>query len=494
MPQSSKTLTPSEIVYPELLLRCYVPSPPSCPTRLEAKFWPYRPPLTEEQVKQTLLGWETETAYATRLVAADKKIKPAQAVFHDAQKLLRMVTLGDDGKPTLSGEWVTCWNNKKNRRFRSEWALELAQDMLSGHWKLNCENIIVGRSGRIISGQHRLIAFVLACELWRLDEYWRQFWPEPPVLVTTAAFGCEEDQETVDTIDKTLARTDADNIFTSGLFDAWTIMEKRKDKEIERLLNAREKDEAARMLAAATDLLWNRVGAGSAHHEYKTDSELAAFRKRHPKLLACVKHLFDENQERAITAGCKMSAGQSAAVMYLMASGKSDAAAYRAAEPAPHEESLDLSLWDRAAAFWTAIAGGKLTAVNTAISRLADPDTPEPERVNRATEKFCILAKAWSIYSTGRTPTEKDVTLRYVVREDQTVLHEDDFQSFGGIDLGPRPVTADPDVSETEVEERKRKLTPDESAKVKAGLRMAQEEEAKRIAAQTRAASARKKG
>ena len=480
-----------EIVYPEPRIRVFTNSQPERPEGLGDRWWPYGPALTMQKVKG-LLRWETEDEYIARCLKGNDKLKPADLAAGFGELLLRNVVV-KDGKPKLNGDKVRCGYNAHNRHFREQWALQLAQDILSKHWLLNYENIIISLYGNVVSGQHRMIGFVLACEMWEQDEHWRQFWPEMPTLETSIATGVPESQELIDTLDNTLKRTLGDVIFTDAerVFAGWKVKEKQKDRVVERLLNSREKDEVSRFLATATDLLWERTGAGSSHHEFKTHSEMKAFQNRHPKLLACVKHIFEENQDRAIN-NLKLYAGHCAACMYLMASAKSKPDDYRSLEPAPAEAALTFDLWDKASQFWVDLAAGRLKGVTDALAKLVDPDTLQA--TGRAIEKLCILGKAWNLYALDKKPTEELVTLRYITNKltGEVSLHDDDWVGFGGIDLGPKKQQSDGNVSEAEATATKKKLSPEESAKVKAGQRAALAEEAHRKLAEAKAEAARK--
>jgi len=131
--------------------------------------------LTCAHAKQ-LLGWKTET----------RTVK-----FHD-----RYLFKDEENCK------VQCSCNRKNRPFDDSWARSIAQDILNKRWKLNLETIIIGRDGQVLSGQHRLIGLILACQLWQKHSYWSKVWNTEPSIETLVAFGADESEEATRTLDK----------------------------------------------------------------------------------------------------------------------------------------------------------------------------------------------------------------------------------------------------------------------------------------------------
>lgn len=80
----------------------------------------------------------------------------------------------EEVSPTKAAMWLQA--NKSNRPARRSRVTKLAQLIRSGRFRLNGEAIKFGRSGRLLDGQHRLMAIVLAdmpvkCfVIWDLDE------------------------------------------------------------------------------------------------------------------------------------------------------------------------------------------------------------------------------------------------------------------------------------------------------------------------------------
>ena len=128
-------------------------------------------PLTVERAKE-LLGWEE--------VPDDEK--KAQAAFVD-----------------LTGKPVRLRNNTRNRPFYMSLALTWAQEVLRKRWSgpngngktVNGETIIFGRTGEVISFQHRGVGLVFAEQMRTGPDAarWAEFWDGPVVMDTIAVFG-----------------------------------------------------------------------------------------------------------------------------------------------------------------------------------------------------------------------------------------------------------------------------------------------------------------
>lgn len=404
------------------------------------------------EVMKDILWWESEPEYTARMVALNPKIKEDAAKFSDkllAQKGVEVLCLDEEGRK------VVCWNNAHNRPFDLPWAMRYKQEFLNGCWAVNGEAFIIGDRGNVLSGQKRGVGFMLAVQAWRKDpEKYKEVWPTEPVYETVLAIGVKEDSRTVATLDNGQPRSDADTIFTSEIYAG---------------LSPAGKKECSRMLAKATDFLWARTGEARGHEGqvvYKTPSEAARFREDHPKLMKAVKHLYEENKDRAIS-GLKLSPGMCAAICYMQGCSTSDGDSYRAGDP-PVEKGLKWDNWTKAQEFWTELAKAgsegkgqsKLhAAVATALGMLVDPDDGTQGRLS---EKLVILAKAWELFAAGKKFNESDLEIGYVERDGKTILDPDQTLGFGGIDLGPgKPKAAE----EPEVTEPEAKATREQIAK-----------------------------
>lgn len=415
-------------------------------------------PITVEQAK-LLLGWETEEEYATRLKQLDNTVQEAACKF------------GEDYLfKDSTGQKVRCWNNSRNRPFAEQWSRQLAQDILSRNWAgpttmpgetINGETIVIGRSGQVESGQHRLIGLVLASQEWHANRMkYEDLWPEEPVLESLLVVGVSENSRVLRTLDNVKPRSLSDVFYTSPLFEG---------------LGNKERQECSRMLQAAMGLLWGRTGISAV--SYQTHSEATGFVERHPTLLRAVKHIYEENRERALSI-MRLSPGQCAAALFLMGSCGTDGDAYRSTDPRS-EKHMDWAYWERACDFFVELSKGTEDAkvIREALGNLVDAETGTG---GRAIERISILSKAWDIFRDGGSVDPASVELQYDMGEDG-VKRLVEFPNFGGIDLGP--VQAQESGSSTveeapptpeELEERKRQIREARQAEVTEKLKEAQ--------------------
>src|SRR3569833_3925639 len=64
--------------------------------------------------------------------------------------------------PREAKEWLETKNIHNNRPQSEQTIRKYAQEMKAGRWKLNGESIIFGSTRRLLNGQHRLKACILA--------------------------------------------------------------------------------------------------------------------------------------------------------------------------------------------------------------------------------------------------------------------------------------------------------------------------------------------
>lgn len=375
------------------------------------------------------LGWETEKEFQERMVKEEPGTKAENWTYGDNFHCRN-----------VAGEKVRCSRNAHNRYFDQGWCDHLVQTILNGQWAgphtvsdvteeiyggkeafklptggtvnpgdtfqmvsgtVNGETIRISRYGDVLSGQHTMTAVKLANEKLHqvrsqigMDAVNKKYpaWKDHnDVFVETITIkGLSEDPRVLMSVDYVKPRSAADVFYTSEVFRKETSLSKRR--------------ELCKMLEVACSTLWQRTDARG----YRTHPEMVGFLERHPKLLNCVTHLFEENtaseSEGRKISKLRLSAGQCAALMYLMGSAgpKTDGDAYRNEDPAPSERNLDWSYWVQAGDFWTELASGiMLAAVRKALAQLVDsaPGKDENEGLGgRANEKLAILAKAWEVY------------------------------------------------------------------------------------------------
>ncbi len=400
---------------------------------IDIKLYSGDEPLTAEMAKE-LLGWQEET----------DEIK-----------------FGSDFTLTLhDGRKVRCLNNSKNRPFDESHSKALCQDILNGHWKLNLETIIIGVFGSIISGQHRLIALVLA-EMARTSsrmmddgtkesDHWKAKWKSPVTIDVLVAVGADESPETLRTLDNVRPRTLADVLYTQDEF--------AKFKSKDRVALCRIMDYAIR-------LLWRRAGADKdAYNPKRTHSEALDFISRHGRLKDAVKHVYEENLKGNAIAKV-VPCGTAAGLLYLMATCESDPEAYANAA-VQNEKTLSFKQWDRAQEFWVELASGnQLKAVVDAFHRVAEPVGEGDDAVVTLpigasnSEKIAIITKAWQMFLAGK-PVELDAITPRINVDDEQVRHLADSFELGGIDCGDGTEVwvagahdVDPDEEEEEEEE-----------------------------------------
>jgi hypothetical protein len=393
--------------------------------------------LTYDQVK-AIMGWETEEEYAARRVKEG---------FAKA-----LIQFGDDY--LLLDEYdkkVRCSHNSTNRPFDAGVAKSYRQDHLHRKFLFNGEAFIVDEFGDVISGQHRGAGFILAVQAWRKDPYWKKFWPEEPVYRTILVCGVPGTQEVRATLDNVRPRQLSDTIYTSDTFSD---------------LDAKEKRECSRMMDYCVDLLWKRTGAGfSSHMGKQTNQASHDFLSRHPKVVEAVRHLFTQNKERGISLK-KLSPGQCAAMMYLMAASGSDGKKYRESDP-PSEKNADLRYWGKAKDFWSLLAGNgaALVPLINVLSKMLGGNYGTRELNDK---KLASVVKAWNLWSAGQKLTLENVAPDCLdLGTEECRLDPDKMPVCGGetpdhtpvgLDLGCRPEQEDDGESAEEVEKRKEEL------------------------------------
>lgn len=339
------------------------------------------------------------------------------------------------------GKKIRCCNNIRNRPLIWAAVNKLVSEILRGNWNLNLENIIIGRTGLVLSGQHRLIALVLACQIWEQNKSsYEDHWKTRPTIDTSIGYGCAEDQTTINTLDTGTPRSLSDALYTSDIF---------KDHK------AAERKQLTKLMEFAVRYVWDHTGVQDAHGIYKTHAEFSNFIERHPTILKCVEHIFEENgKERKLAKF--VTPGTAAGLMYLMGCSKTDPVKY---VQVGDESGHDWSLIDQAETFWTLLASGdeSLKAVGQRLAKMLDPD-PETGDVNQPTkqEKLAVIVRAWERYSAEQSITLGDLALSYDRSGDYPVLT--DTTSVGGLDIKYDDDAIDPAVTLEEVESEKARI------------------------------------
>lgn len=477
-----------------------------------------------------MLGWETEAEFQERMLKLGRITDKLQARFRnpsmeptkiatatDAKnipgvkvgdkinnpewaafaKTTEWSLLGPDGQP------VVCWRNINNRPLDGGWVQQLAQDVVTKCYLLNGENIIIGKTRLVISGQHRMIALIWACWLWSKaratpeaertpdQRKWLKVWPEEPYIESLVSYGIDEDQETLMSIDNTKARTDADNFYTSELVE-----------EILTNLGTNRtsaRKECSSMMQDAVKVIFQRTGAGNVAG-YKTKQVTMQFAKTHRTILQCTQHIYSENSGaggRPIS-DLGIKGGQAVAMMYLMGSCTTHGDAYRS-KAERTEEGFDWGFMEKAKEFWSLLAASNpdvtgpmanptavavMKPVRQALAGIIDPNEGGAGN-EQHDERSAIIAKAWGIFKEDCDILKASLDLRYDIdREPDTgrvvkrkLLECPLFGSPSGVDLG-KPVTKPKaatiaKTTKEEVEKLKAEARKQADAKLEAQLKSA---------------------
>ncbi len=473
------------------------------------------------ELSKRYLGWEEEPE--------DGSVK-----FKD--KFLFAIPKGCEGE----GRKVRCHYNTRNRQLIMSWVETLGQDQLNRNWAdsrnggeavytladgvewdgelgkdrtltlpeetMNGETIIIGRHGQVLSGQHRLIALVLAYLRWKREVaggHWHGIWgTAEPTIEGLVVVGVAEGSRTTRTIDNVKPRTLADVLFCeAGTFG-------------DRKLTPGNRAKLCRMTEFCVKNMWDRTGAkDDPFSSHRTHSEALEFIDRHPRILKVVRHIFEEDKNGQLSAAVlkvgegedaktfpnpvQVSPGYAAAAMYLMGSSTSDGDKYRDGPQSggpPSERQLKWDSWEKAEEFWTMVAGRSPTfkGLFAALQQFVDPDTG----LNRITklEKEAIYVKAWRAFAAGKPVTEK--ACRLALEEDYVegesgVRELKERPTWGGADLGGGGKVRSEKPGEGAVEDKGPDPTPEEIEAKKAEMekeRAAEEE--KRKAAKKKADTA----
>lgn len=314
-----------------------------------------------------------------------------------------------------AGTAIKCVNNP-NRPIRWAKVMMLKQDHLRKRWKLNGETLIIGVEGNVLNGQHTLVSFILACQEWRENPDWKETWPKEPVLEKFIAYNISEDPETVNTLDTAVVRSFADVMFMSSYLEDIPKNKRRK---------------LAKTCEMAVRVLWKRTGTNAdAFSPHLTHSEAAAFVERHPRLLQCVRHIWECNQRSQISK--YIHPGYAAALMFLQGASGSDPLEYYDATDA-NENMLTWELWETAEAFWLEIASGstEFVPVRMALARAQN------EGGGSVIERCALVCKAWLLYAQNQRITDEGIALEYW-EDDEGFRRLAEYNvTVGGLDVGP---------------------------------------------------------
>lgn len=391
----------------------------------------YNNPLTMEKAI-ALLGWETEEQYVeSELAGMSEKQRQTASVEFGGDYLLR-----DKYKNK-----VRCKHNNRNRPFKMWWCEQLCHDILRGHWRLNGEAIVIGVNGVVISGQHRLVALILACQEWKLKpERWQSkpsVWTKvEPYLETFITYGVDESPDTTRTIDNVLPRSLSDVLFTDvQLFGKMSPGARQKlCKMAEIALKTiwmrswQHKDSFAKNLTSAEALDWIDRHGGPNGYFLQAVSHIAKEYKGK-----------DNNMWRANAQ--RLNPGLAAGMMWLMGASATDGDDYRRPILASEAE-ISYDNWEDAKKFWSYVCNAdkhsEMLPVVKALAWLDEPDSEGNPRHGTKDEKLTVFAKAWNKWMAGEKMTPAVLRPEYTPDQDGHMKFTDPT-SVGGVDQGPPP-------------------------------------------------------
>lgn len=339
----------------------------------------------------------------------------------DTEKFGKSYSLLDE-----KGNKIRLTNNPSNRPFRRENALRVKQEILRKRWKLNLESMIIGKTGICISCQHRLVGLILAAQEWEMNKDQWPEWDEEPNIQCLVAFGCDESDEVVNTIDTGIPRSLADVIYRTGYFAKYS---------------DNQREQASKMLDNAVKFLWERTGeVWNPWSPYRTHAESLAFIERFPRLVDCVNHIYVENAGTKKKISSYITTGIASGLLYLMGSSKTPSESYEKFKT--NESDLNWDRWDAASNFWVNVAAKskETLPLTKALGQLSVEGAGGSKQ-----EKIALIIKAWDCIVANKPITAKDLALKYEDVGDIKELAE--MPLLGGIDS---PIKSEPPEDEEE--------------------------------------------
>lgn len=387
---------PREVIYPKLKVVVMDPAGEDRETGKPGQ------PMTADDCKR-LMGWQEEVGavkFGSDYLFTDKRDKK-----------------------------VLCTNNVANRPLYMSTVEMLIGEILYRRWNTNGEPIIIGKTALVLNGQHQMIALPLAVQIWedaggpRKDNKYHEYWETPPTITKLIVFGIDEDDKVVNTMDTCKPRSLADVIYRSEYFKTMAKIDRLK---------------VAKITEYAIKMLWARTGAGlDAFSPKRTHAESLDFIARHPRVLSCVKHIYEEDGSDGKIKRF-LSPGYSAAFLYMMGSAATerendDKTGYSQVAH-PNESLLDWSQWDKACEFFVMLAAGHkvMEPIRSALGELFQGKGCG----GSSEERQALIAKAWACYSDTGEVDGADLELQYETGEDESSMVLAECPTVGGIDLG----------------------------------------------------------
>lgn len=413
-----KTSTPTQVAATKQTEKVVAPAQQVKHPEIKVEVCKGENAITVERAK-ALLGWESEPDYIAKLKLTDANLN---------EDLAKEIFGKDFFLVDILGNRVKLHNNTRNRPWGAEVSKTYMQDMLQRHWEFNGETVIIGKYGRVLSAQHRLIGLVFAEQTRTLEgqaEHWAEYWKTPVVMEGIIVYGVDESPKVTRTIDNVKSRTLSDVIFA--------------DTEMFGSLNSVQRKTAGRYMDYAVKFLWERMGEkGNKWAPKRTHSESLDFVDRHPKLKDAIKHILEEEKDGRLSR--YVYPGHAAALLYMMSTtgtpeqSLDDYHVGKLTTPST-EKGLKFDNTKKAKMFWSDIARNDPSVKGLIEATCPLPgDTSETGFRGQVFERSIngnpvtgdgtpdvvigTIIRAWNLYVADQPITQEGIELTYVTRKD----------------------------------------------------------------------------
>jgi hypothetical protein len=321
------------------------------------------------------------------------------------------------------GNKIVLENNATNRPFRMGLAKRYANEMLRGKWKLNGETIIFDRLGLCQSGQHRLVALILAEEQRKAEpEVWKKYHRGPIEIEGIVVCGISEDSDTIDTLDIGQKRSLGDVIARHEFFGDQEVPKKTRDK-------------MANILANGLRLVWLRAGGKKVSDApHFPHSEAMDFLDDHPEIVNTLLYIWQMEGGQG-QGGLRISKyvtlGYATGLMYLMGTSATDSEELSSKGVG----ALNFELMEKAKLFWAAFASGAGLAADNPILVLREQLLNISQSTSFARDEVTgMIIKAFNLWVDNKPAIAKNILMKKVRGDDgKERLAED--PRLGGLDI-----------------------------------------------------------
>lgn len=318
------------------------------------------------------------------------------------------------------GVRVRCLHNLHNRPFYVALATDWMLAILHRAWCLNGETIILDWFGDVQDGQHRLTGLIWAVQEWRKDQdrpkperRWTK-WDTEPVIDALIFAGISPEDRVVNTIGTGKPRTLEDALYRCE----WFV--KQPDNQRKRM---------SICAGHAVKFLYERTAQSRENAPRRSHQEAFDFIERHPRILDCVKFIFEEDKDNGSISKL-LPLGCSAALLYLMGASATNDEDYRNTN---NEAVVSWEHWAKAQDFWADFSGNGQATEALREVLLKEVVCSSTGTFGRDW-KIGMTVKAWHSYLDGSKVTTKNVWIEHALNpEGQAVLEEQ--PSIGGVDI-----------------------------------------------------------